>query len=160
MLVVFLCFFDPVQHHCCACLIPGIFITIPRVFFAWIYYLHHFHTLFLSFLLYIAEGNSMPRYYSYKLDLRRSVGYPWGVWLVPYGETTPFFFQQCKHNWWIALFSRFLSTLVPSSIFYKLRRVEVLTGPVNYAMKHTMPGDVVHQDCRCKQRPHFQTAND
>ncbi len=73
---VFVCFFDPVQHHCCACLIPGIFITIPRIFFAWIYYLQHFHTLFLSFLLYIAEGNNMPRYYSYKLDLRRSVGYP------------------------------------------------------------------------------------
>ncbi len=27
----------------------------PKLFFAWIYYLHHFHTLFLSVLLYTAR---------------------------------------------------------------------------------------------------------
>ena len=132
---------------------------LPKLFFDWIYYLHHFHTPFLSVLLYIARREQHVqilqlniRLEKWGLPLRHLTGSIWR-------NHSRSFFQQPKHNWWIVLFSRFLSTLVPSSIL-KTKESSWSTNKAGYTMKHTIPGDVVHHECRCKQSHHFQITND
>ncbi len=61
---IFVCFLDPVQHHCCTCSIPGIFITVPpQTFLGFITCIISIHC-FSQLCFIVLEGNSMPRYYS------------------------------------------------------------------------------------------------
>ncbi len=68
---------------------------------------------FITCILYCCKGTACRA----NIWLRKKCGLPLRHLTGPIRRNhSRSFFQQCKHNWWIALFSRFLSTLVPSSI--------------------------------------------